>query len=218
MCAGAAVLARLDRVVFGAADPKAGFAGSLGNLVQDPSLNHAVRSDRRRARRRVRRPAAVVLPRAALARHPLADRVVDPQGDLGHLAPHRMRTRRGSSRRGWSESWSPPRRSGGRARSSRSLRRSLPGPRVARCCSSWSTSTSPSRITKNSCGSRPSSRRCLPGRQVDRVRPAAPRALAVLVGQAREQRHALQALGIHGAWILARSRGSRHEGAPRRVR
>jgi tRNA(adenine34) deaminase len=42
MCAGAAVLARLDRVVFGAADPKAGFAGSLGNLLQDPRLNHAV--------------------------------------------------------------------------------------------------------------------------------------------------------------------------------
>lgn len=40
MCAGAAVLARVDRVVFGAADPKAGFAGSLGNLVQDPRLNH----------------------------------------------------------------------------------------------------------------------------------------------------------------------------------
>ena len=40
MCAGAVVLARLDRVVFGAADPKAGFAGSLGNLVQDPRLNH----------------------------------------------------------------------------------------------------------------------------------------------------------------------------------
>jgi tRNA(adenine34) deaminase len=42
MCAGAAVLSRLDRLVFGAADPKAGFAGSLGNLVQDPRLNHAV--------------------------------------------------------------------------------------------------------------------------------------------------------------------------------
>ncbi|MDQ4108654.1 MAG: tRNA adenosine(34) deaminase TadA [Actinomycetota bacterium] len=41
MCAGAAVLSRLDRVVFGAADPKAGFAGSLGNLLQDPRLNHA---------------------------------------------------------------------------------------------------------------------------------------------------------------------------------
>jgi tRNA(adenine34) deaminase len=42
MCAGAIVLARLERVVFGAADPKAGFAGSLGNLVQDPRLNHRV--------------------------------------------------------------------------------------------------------------------------------------------------------------------------------
>lgn len=42
MCGGAAVLARLDRVVFGAADPKAGFAGSLGNLLDDPRLNHAV--------------------------------------------------------------------------------------------------------------------------------------------------------------------------------
>jgi tRNA(adenine34) deaminase len=42
MCAGAAVLSRLDRLVFGAADPKAGFAGSLGNLLRDPRLNHAV--------------------------------------------------------------------------------------------------------------------------------------------------------------------------------
>ncbi|MBA3690429.1 MAG: nucleoside deaminase, partial [Actinobacteria bacterium] len=40
MCAGASVLARLDRVVFGAADPKAGFAGSLGDLLQDQRLNH----------------------------------------------------------------------------------------------------------------------------------------------------------------------------------
>jgi tRNA(adenine34) deaminase len=42
MCAGAIVLARVPRVVVGAADPKAGFAGSLGNLVQDPRLNHRV--------------------------------------------------------------------------------------------------------------------------------------------------------------------------------
>ncbi len=40
MCAGAIVLARIDRVVFGAADPKAGFAGSLGNLLRDERLNH----------------------------------------------------------------------------------------------------------------------------------------------------------------------------------
>jgi tRNA(adenine34) deaminase len=40
MCAGAAVLARVDRVVFGARDPKAGFGGSLGDLLRDPRLNH----------------------------------------------------------------------------------------------------------------------------------------------------------------------------------
>jgi tRNA(adenine34) deaminase len=40
MCAGALVLARVDRLVFGAPDPKAGFAGSLGDLVRDPRLNH----------------------------------------------------------------------------------------------------------------------------------------------------------------------------------
>jgi len=40
MCAGALVLARVDRVVFGAEDPKAGFAGSLGNLLADARLNH----------------------------------------------------------------------------------------------------------------------------------------------------------------------------------
>ena len=40
MCAGAIVLARLDRVVYGAKDPKAGACGSLMNLLQDPRLNH----------------------------------------------------------------------------------------------------------------------------------------------------------------------------------
>lgn len=42
MCAGALVLSRIDRLVFGAADPKAGFAGSLGDLVRDPRLNHTL--------------------------------------------------------------------------------------------------------------------------------------------------------------------------------
>lgn len=42
MCAGAIVLARIPRLVFGAFDPKAGMCGSLGNLVQDPRLNHRV--------------------------------------------------------------------------------------------------------------------------------------------------------------------------------
>ncbi len=39
-CAGAVVLARIPRLVFGAADPKAGMAGSLGDLVRHPRLNH----------------------------------------------------------------------------------------------------------------------------------------------------------------------------------
>jgi tRNA(adenine34) deaminase len=40
MCAGALVNSRFDRLVYGAADPKAGWCGTLGNLVQDPRLNH----------------------------------------------------------------------------------------------------------------------------------------------------------------------------------
>lgn len=40
MCAGAAVNARLARVVFGCADPKAGYCGTLGNIPQDERLNH----------------------------------------------------------------------------------------------------------------------------------------------------------------------------------
>jgi tRNA(adenine34) deaminase len=40
MCAGALVHSRIRRLVFGTEDPKAGFCGSLGNLVQDPRLNH----------------------------------------------------------------------------------------------------------------------------------------------------------------------------------
>ena len=40
MCAGAIVLARLDRVVFGAWDPKAGMAGSVADLLRHPKLNH----------------------------------------------------------------------------------------------------------------------------------------------------------------------------------
>lgn len=40
MCAGAMVLARIDRLVFGAPDPKAGAAGSLMDLTRDARLNH----------------------------------------------------------------------------------------------------------------------------------------------------------------------------------
>src|SRR5574340_1069698 len=40
MCAGAMVLARIDRLVYGASDPKAGAVGSLMDLSADPRLNH----------------------------------------------------------------------------------------------------------------------------------------------------------------------------------
>lgn len=40
MCAGAIVLAKVGRVVFGAWDDKAGMAGSVGDLLRHPKLNH----------------------------------------------------------------------------------------------------------------------------------------------------------------------------------
>ena len=42
MCAGALVLARVTRLVYGAQDPRAGAAYSLYNIVQDPRLNHTL--------------------------------------------------------------------------------------------------------------------------------------------------------------------------------
>jgi tRNA(adenine34) deaminase len=42
MCAGALLAARVDQVVFAAADPKAGACGSLYNLCADPRLNHEI--------------------------------------------------------------------------------------------------------------------------------------------------------------------------------
>lgn len=42
MCAGALINSRIDRVVFGASDPKAGCAGTLMNLLEDPRFNHQV--------------------------------------------------------------------------------------------------------------------------------------------------------------------------------
>ncbi|HKW42109.1 MAG TPA: tRNA adenosine(34) deaminase TadA [Gemmatimonadales bacterium] len=41
-CAGAIVLAKVGRVVFGAYDPKSGMAGSVGDLLRHPALNHRV--------------------------------------------------------------------------------------------------------------------------------------------------------------------------------
>lgn len=42
MCMGAVILARLERVVFGAPDPKTGACGSVFNIAQDRRLNHQV--------------------------------------------------------------------------------------------------------------------------------------------------------------------------------
>jgi tRNA(adenine34) deaminase len=42
MCAGALVLARMDKLVYGCKDPKAGACGSLYNIVQDGRLNHRI--------------------------------------------------------------------------------------------------------------------------------------------------------------------------------
>ena len=42
MCAGAIVHARIQRLIYGAADPRAGAAGSIYNIVADPRLNHQV--------------------------------------------------------------------------------------------------------------------------------------------------------------------------------
>ncbi len=42
MCAGALQQSRIDRVVFGAADPKGGATGTLYNVAADPRLNHEV--------------------------------------------------------------------------------------------------------------------------------------------------------------------------------
>ncbi|MBE3563854.1 MAG: nucleoside deaminase [Hydrogenibacillus schlegelii] len=63
MCAGAVVQSRIDRLVFGAADPKAGSAGTLVNLVRDPRFNH-----RAEVRGGVLEAEAAVLLRAFFAR------------------------------------------------------------------------------------------------------------------------------------------------------
>lgn len=45
MCAGAMVHARVKRLVFAARDPRAGAAGSIFNIVQNPALNHSIECD-----------------------------------------------------------------------------------------------------------------------------------------------------------------------------
>ena len=74
MCAGALVLARIERLVFGAYDPKAGAVASLFDVVRDPRLNHRVDVRGGHPRGRVRRGPAGVL-RTLIgghrSRHPL---------------------------------------------------------------------------------------------------------------------------------------------------
>ena len=53
MCAGALVNSRIDRLVFGATDPKAGFCGSLGDLVRDHSAQSPSGGLRRSSRDRL---------------------------------------------------------------------------------------------------------------------------------------------------------------------
>jgi tRNA(adenine34) deaminase len=46
MCAGAMLHARIERLVWGVDDPRAGACGSIFNIVQHPSLNHRIFCDR----------------------------------------------------------------------------------------------------------------------------------------------------------------------------
>ena len=66
MCAGAMIHARIDRLMYAAADPKAGAAGSVLEVVNHPQLNHQMASHQRRTRRGKRRIAAGVFPPATL--------------------------------------------------------------------------------------------------------------------------------------------------------
>ena len=66
MCAGALVMARVARLVFGAWEPKTGAVGSLWDVVRDRRLTHRPEVRRRRAGRRVRGAARGVLRPAAI--------------------------------------------------------------------------------------------------------------------------------------------------------
>ena len=63
MCAGAIVLGRIPRVVYGTTDPKAGAAGSVLDVLAEPRLNHRPEVVGRPAGGRMRRALAGVLPR-----------------------------------------------------------------------------------------------------------------------------------------------------------
>ena len=66
MCAGAMIHARIDRLVFAAADPKAGAAGSVLSVLNHPQLNHQMEVEQGILADEAARVAAQFLPRAAL--------------------------------------------------------------------------------------------------------------------------------------------------------
>lgn len=78
MCAGAIVLARIPRVVYGTTDPKAGAAGSVLDVLQEPRLNH-----RPTVTKDVLQPECAALLKdffAARRRRPLPSAVARPEG------------------------------------------------------------------------------------------------------------------------------------------
>jgi tRNA(adenine34) deaminase len=82
MCAGAMVNARVGRLVYGAADPKAGAVGSLMNLIADPRLNHRVPVT---AGVRAEDASRLLVEFFAARRRPHlgADRLIEPSGRAG---------------------------------------------------------------------------------------------------------------------------------------
>ena len=107
MCMGAALLSRVDRIVYGAKDPRGGAAGSLFDLSQDPRLNHriAVRSGvleqacgallsdffqgLRQSARNARSPRSGASEAPLAAQHALDDlpEVADAEAALGGVPP-----------------------------------------------------------------------------------------------------------------------------------
>ena len=81
MCAGAIVLGRVGRVVYGTADPKAGAAGSVMDVLGEPRFNHRPGVDGGPAARGVRRAARRLLLLAPLIRRRTA-RCVLPRGSI----------------------------------------------------------------------------------------------------------------------------------------
>ena len=97
MCAGAAVNARIARIVFGCADPKAGYCGTLGNIPQDPRLNHRCVVEGGPARRGVGGTAEAVLPGETISRRACGGRLRRGRPDANAVGL-RKRNRRVTAR------------------------------------------------------------------------------------------------------------------------